>query len=724
MAAPAGMDWRVWLRSLRRRWFSALFLGLLAAGGAAAAAWQLVPAPYSAKAEFFIRSQEDRVFFDTSELQPRFDVQKQTYQKRLTSEPVLTAALRAPELENSDFVRKTPDPVRWLAQNLKVGSAGTEFITLSLEGDRPNEIAAIVNAVANAFDEIVVEGSLDFRRRRLAQLEQLAKEINRDLEARRAELKAFVERTDASTGTMLEQKQEHLLQLHLSLRQELADVDLRLIEAKIAQRIRDGEPAAEVVIPEAVVQGHVSQTPEYAAALRRIEQARRYLRDTDGLSDRHPTVVNAKARLQKVEADLTKLSDELRPKVVERLREERAAAAAANAQQLDEEVVSLTQFKAELERELEATKVLEKDNGLMNVELARIDGEITRFQAMSASLADEIVRRTYELRALTEDGASKPIEIFQKAQTPQKPELKKRVMMTGMAGGGAFGLVVAAIVFLDSLGRRISSVTEVSGELSTRLIGSIPPMPRGAMTARSGANGRRPKIAYWQHALKESVDAVRTFLLAEAARTDLRVIAVSSAISGEGKTTLACHLATSLARAGRRVALVDCDLRRPTVDRVFAIEGDSGLCEVLRGESDAEEAIQQTSISGLSILSSGAADAATIEMLSGKRFGDVIDALRATYDFVILDTAPVLPVCDGLLVARHADTVILAVRRDVSRLSKVAAALDRFASVDVPVMGAVAIGLDDDPVGYGWYRHTRDRYRYALSESQELVSTN
>lgn len=187
-------------------------------------------------------------------------------------------------------------------------------------------------------------------------------------------------------------------------------------------------------------------------------------------------------------------------------------------------------------------------------------------------------------------------------------------------------------------------------------------------------------------------------------------MAVSSAVSSEGKTTLACHVATSLARAGRRVVLVDCDLRRPSIDQVFSLDGDTGLCEVLRGEIDVADATVPTSVKGLSVLPAGVLDAVAQERLVGDSLRSAIGSLRDAFDFVVLDTSPVLPVCDALLVAQHADAVLFAVRRDVSRLSKVAAAVERFNSIDVPVMGAVAIGLDDDPVGYGSYYRHRDRY--------------
>ena len=91
----------------------------------------------------------------------------------------------------------------------------------------------------------------------------------------------------------------------------------------------------------------------------------------------------------------------------------------------------------------------------------------------------------------------------------------------------------------------------------------------------------------------------------------------------------------------------------------------------------------------------------------------ILAELRSEFDFLLIDTPPVLPVCDALVVAQNVDAVMMAVRRDVSRVEKVAAALGRFGAVGIPVLGVVAIGLDDDPVSYGGYYRSRRRYAYS-----------
>jgi capsular exopolysaccharide synthesis family protein len=199
------------------------------------------------------------------------------------------------------------------------------------------------------------------------------------------------------------------------------------------------------------------------------------------------------------------------------------------------------------------------------------------------------------------------------------------------------------------------------------------------------------------------VDSVRTTLLHAEQLYGVRVVEVTSAVAGEGKTSLSCHLAASLDRAGRRTLLVDGDMRLPMAHRLFGLDRAPGLAEVLCGKVGLAEAIQTAPVGNLSFLAAGRADPEAFQALAQRRLADLIRQLRAQFDFILIDSSPVLPVSDALLLGQHADAVIFSVLRNVSQLPKVYAAYQRVGGLGIPILGAVVNGVRDELYAAGYH---------------------
>ena len=222
-----------------------------------------------------------------------------------------------------------------------------------------------------------------------------------------------------------------------------------------------------------------------------------------------------------------------------------------------------------------------------------------------------------------------------------------------------------------------------------RVLGTVPNL--AALSQNKGINGSAAMAGI----LAESVDSIRTMLLQQSRDDAPRVIMVTSAGDREGKTTVAAHLAASLARSGRRTLLVDGDLRAPSAHAVFNASGEPGLCEVLRSEVTLEAAIQPTQVDGLMLVAAGQCDYQAIAALSHALLGEVFQKVREQFDFVVIDAAPVLSYADTLLIGSHVDAAVLSVRRDVSQLTKVYEARERMESVGIRVLGAVVNGISE-----------------------------
>lgn len=208
-------------------------------------------------------------------------------------------------------------------------------------------------------------------------------------------------------------------------------------------------------------------------------------------------------------------------------------------------------------------------------------------------------------------------------------------------------------------------------------------------------------MARFQSLLIESVDAARAVLLRDCRAEGLRAVMITSAAKGEGKSSLASHLAISVARTGRRTVLVDFDLRSPAAHRLFDLAPAPGVCEVLRGEADVDAVVRAVT-ADLDVAPAGVCDARAMRALGQDALPDLIARLKDRYDFVVLDSAPLLPVADSLHVSQHADAVVLSVFREVSRLPAVFAGYERLAALGVRVLGVVVTGVAEESFGHAY----------------------
>jgi len=245
-------------------------------------------------------------------------------------------------------------------------------------------------------------------------------------------------------------------------------------------------------------------------------------------------------------------------------------------------------------------------------------------------------------------------------------------------------VVVVGISLLEFFARRVSTVGDVSGGLRLPVVGTLPLVNARGFGARgSGAA---------QQLLIESVDAARTVLLHAFRKKNLRTVMVSSAGPGEGKTTLSAHLAASMARAGWRVLLIDGDMRCPSLHKVFGIPSDVGLGEALRGAANLREIVQAGPLPGLWLVPAGNGDAQTMRSLAQGGLALLLAEIKNEYDFILIDSAPILPVVDSQLMGQAVDGVILSVLQNVSRLPSVYAAYERMMLFQIDVLGVVVHG--------------------------------
>jgi len=184
------------------------------------------------------------------------------------------------------------------------------------------------------------------------------------------------------------------------------------------------------------------------------------------------------------------------------------------------------------------------------------------------------------------------------------------------------------------------------------------------------------------------------------------VVALTSAEPGEGKTATTCNLGVVLAQLGRRVLIIDADLRRPRMHKVFGVSNRLGLVNYLTGKLDVDEVFSPTPVEGLALCTSGPIPPNPSELLSSDRMQEFLAQVRARFDFVLIDTPPALPVADAVILGPITDGLVVCARAGVLQREDAKQCRERLRYAELRVLGTVLNRYTDGPNRYS------KRYRY------------
>ncbi|MCA9051490.1 MAG: hypothetical protein KDA89_22280, partial [Planctomycetaceae bacterium] len=312
------------LGAFRRRWFVATSLGLFLGCAAAAAAWQLVPAPYTSFAELHIESVEQRILFKTAEAESNFNTYKQTQMRQITSPFVLTAAIREPEIAALSMLRQEQHPVEWLEEEIQVSSPGTEFIRVSLTGDQPTQLQKIVAAVAESYLAEVVHKDHEKRSERKANLERIYRDIEDRLRSKKNAVKKLAEALHTGDSQALTVKQQMAYEYYRQLQKEFTQIrfDLMRAEVQLATHKSQLPQQENIQVSDALVDKLLQQNQqivnlgaEAAKYEKLVESSSKLIRDSN-----NPILVGYRRELSDSLAELSEAREKLRPVIIEELK--------------------------------------------------------------------------------------------------------------------------------------------------------------------------------------------------------------------------------------------------------------------------------------------------------------------------------------------------------------------------------------------------------------------
>jgi capsular exopolysaccharide synthesis family protein len=262
------------------------------------------------------------------------------------------------------------------------------------------------------------------------------------------------------------------------------------------------------------------------------------------------------------------------------------------------------------------------------------------------------------------------------------------------------------VVAWERLTRRIGDSDQLSCESALSIVGEIAQLPTRPLVS-SGQSTRR-RVRRDLGLFQESIDSLRTCLLLSDQTRAMRVFSVTSAVSGEGKTSLASQLAVSIARStGKNVLLIDGDMRSPDLHSIFQARMEPGLAELLAGNCQLDEAIQSDVAGGVHIIAAGQLATNPHKLVGRGDLDRVLDEVRRRYEYTVIDTPPILCASESLVISRAADGTLLCALRDVSRSRQVRMASDRLITAGANVVGAVLSGTP-----HGRYASLYGNYEY------------
>ena len=560
----------------------------------------------------------------------------------------------------------------------------TDVIDVAFIAQDPRTAQRVVNSTVHAFQSLNVQWARERSRRKGEFLAEQVAQTDSMLERAQAALASFRSRQQlASSQDKLQAQQAALLALDAQ-RAEI-DADRRTF-GSLLQRLKGSDETAR-------------------------EEALRALATSQAMSD-NPAVGGLYQQLQKYQSRIDSMTTgpwRASPNNPDLIQLKALASSTQNqlVQAVSSQVGSLDSREAAL------GALRERAGASMSIlpALAEEEMRLTRRVDALANMSDDL-RADFQRARMAEEVEAGDIDVVALAPLPSTPLLTGGALKValGLFIGLALGLVIAYI--LEALNTSIRKPEDLEAVLHVPGLAVIPRITDGSRSAQSHfrrllGSGKAAKAAVGSpltgnQTFSIGIEAfrnLRTSLIWSDGGEALRTLVVTSAAPGEGKTMTAANLAVTLAYDGLRVLLVDCDIRRPRVHGLFQLPRAPGLMELLRASTDPDappvQAIRNTPVARLSVLTCGALPVNASNLLSGTRMRVLLGELQEQFDIIVLDTPPVLATADASIVASLTDGVLLVVRAGTTDRNAAQRAYQQLANVGARVVGTVL----NDPGG-------------------------
>jgi succinoglycan biosynthesis transport protein ExoP len=576
---------------------------------------------------------------------------------------------------------------------------GTDIVDISYTASDPVLAADVVNTTALVFQEgSATDAKQESVRRRQFVADRLAREQVAMEEAIRAYDSFRSKQRVFSSQEKFRAQQASLTDLEIRRKDLDANrIVLRALLDSIANQPRTGASRRLVSLVSSPVVANNPIVAQMFALLGRQQDTRDSLINVASRPANYPDVVNVTAQIARTEAN-----------VLEAVREQLRVT--------DTQIATLDESMKTLGNSLSDLPSAESAEGTL---LARVDSHKREVEKLRDALQSAQIEEAAE--------AGK-VEIVDLARAPRGALSSRRKLQLVFSTLIGLLLGTAAAYFVENRKSVVRRREDLDRSGSLPLLAMIPKFDepsskRSRLLPRASPGSDAPPrgtgvdlvlVSDPQSAMAESFRTLRTNLLFSAANNQLRRVVVSSAGPSEGKTTTAANLAIAFAIQGHRVLVMDCDLRKPRLHKVFTHSQSPGVTEALVLGTSLDDACRETAIDGLHVMTCGYVPPNPAELLGSAAMGRMLDDLGTKYDIVVIDTPPLLAASDASIMSRMSDGAVLVVRAGRTEIQAVRAAIEQMQKVGAPILGLVLNDPEAEVAKYAHYYgyYYNNYYRY------------
>jgi succinoglycan biosynthesis transport protein ExoP len=744
--APSQVTPRIILRGLGRHWWRIMLSWLVLSAPLAYLIYAMVEPTFEASS--LLRAEPSTIDLynpgqrgtsSLGEVRPYLETQV----RLLVSDRVLDAAIAKPEISKRPLIALSKDPKASLRQDMRVDIVGrnTYLIEVALTSRDPEEAAAIVNAVVAAYLDQHNSYQQTTNRTLKLHLENELDKLGKQIQVKQDDLEKLVEKGNVSvTKSIMVPKPAGQDDEGASFKNvteseyaaaagKLFDTDLQLIETQaaldtakatlaraqdLAAEGRDRPPPDDTQL-EARIAEEFKKDLDAQPLIEQINQAEEALGRARRVA-RQPSeaaVVAADRHHKQLLRQWEKLWEQKHDEIKEQLQaggeaeDLRPAVLQAKVAELEAELERLKQKRVKMAAMIRGLEVKSTTQNTEQLRAQRLTQELSNLRRLHEAVNQRLGQLEFEIRQ-----EAYRISVQDKASVPLVASNNKRLRYMAAAPVGVLMFMLLLFLLVEVKAERVGDPDALSTRVQSEVY-ALPPLPTARSIRKRGPAESEDQIEQFIQRL----DHLRFAVCGTPAELEKgRCVLITSSIGGEGKTTLAAQLAARCGHAGMSTLLIDADLRRSSLCSLLDIPEGPGLSDaLLNDEPSPTELVIPVQGGTFHLLPAGTPAADTSRTLQNRKLGLLIAQFRQLYDLVIIDSPPILPVPDALILGRWVDGAVIAVRYDISRFPQVERARRQLDGAGIPVLGTVINGLKNSDSYYGRYSYNRRRSSQADS---------